>query len=356
MQRMNRPHPQSDSSGICVEKVKFPLSELRMLVKEEVKNAVKQNNTKLQVLAETVQQLQRDMDYEGSIQTLEARVEKITHRAERALSALKSEKKCRRLLTSFVDDEVVIIDGEDETRPQKKYKRRKSKTNVDITEATIEELNAQKEAVMNALKNLCRMAPTPRPLTPESEPRTTQMKESVFPCHSSSPPHKNPAVKSTSADICKTEPLPAPVSEPATLQIKESVSQCCSNDSLQANPRKKEPSYPPLPINPFPSNLPMEALSYNIPPKLTVSLALIKLPPSLSVMWTGNENELSLPPMENYSVFLTVEKIKGSGVFPEWRLLGNVAAKSLPQYITITKYKPGYKLCVAVVGKDSFGR
>ncbi|XP_077590716.1 activating transcription factor 7 interacting protein 2 [Stigmatopora nigra] len=361
---MKRPHPRSASSGTCDEKIEFAQSELQMLVKEEVHNAVRQNNIKLQVLAETIQQMQRDMDFEGSIQQLEARVEKITHRAERVLSAMKSEKKFRRLLTSVVDEEVVIID--DETVPKKKIKSEIG-NKLDVAETTAEELNSQKEAVMTALANLCKMrSPSPQPSRTqppsiESEPPNAQIKEEpVSPCRSSSSPHTNPATESTLAHLCKTQPFPTPEREPCgkppTMQMKKSMAPGCSNDSLQTNPNKNELSYPPLPMNPFPSNLPMTALSYNIPSKLTVSMAFIKMPASISVMWNGNEKELSQPPMESYSVFLTVEKIKGSDVFPEWRLLGNVAARTLPQYITITKYKPGHKLCVAVTGKDIFGR
>ncbi|XP_077475658.1 activating transcription factor 7 interacting protein 2 isoform X2 [Stigmatopora argus] len=361
---MKQPHPRSASSGTCDEKIKFAQSELQMLVKEEVHNAVKQNNIKLQVLAETIQQVQRDMDIEGSIQQLEARVEKITHRAERVLSAMKSEKKFRRLLTSVVDEEVVIIDCDDKTVPKKKFKSgigKKKSCILDLTETTAEELKSQKEAVMTALANLCKMrSPSPQPSPsqpPTVESENAQIKEEpVSPCRSSSSPHTNPATESTLTYICKTQPFPTPEREPPTMQMKKSMVPGCSNDSLQTNPNKNELSYPPLPMNPFPSNLPMTALSYNIPSKLTVSLAFIKMPASISVMWNGNEKELSQPPMESYSVFLTVEKIKGSDVFPEWRLLGNVAARSLPQYITITKYKPGHKLCVAVAGKDIFGR
>ncbi|XP_061604852.1 activating transcription factor 7-interacting protein 2 [Phyllopteryx taeniolatus] len=308
---MKRFCPNSDSSGSCEKKIKFSQSELQMLVKEEVQKEVKKNNDKLEVLSKTIQQLQRDVDYEGSIEKLEARIEKISKKAEKALTAMKSNKKFQSLLPSFLNDEVITIDCDDETVPQKINTSRRNKKRQENKKNVLDkDFNIQKQAIMNALADLCRTLPPP---TPESKPLTTQRKE-------------------------------------------ESVSPCQSNNPQNTNPQQKELPYPPLPMNPFPSNLAMEALSYNVPQKLVVHLALIKEPVSLSVMWNGEEKAVSQPPMESYSIFLTTEKVKGSGVFPAWRLLGNVVAKSLPMYVSIKKYKAGYKLCVAVVGKDIYGR
>ncbi|XP_051904118.1 epithelial membrane protein 2 isoform X2 [Hippocampus zosterae] len=284
----------SDSSASCEKKIKFSQSELQMLVEEEVQKAIQKIATKMHILDESIQQLQQDMGFEESIQKLEERIEKITRRAEKALTAIKSEKKTS-LPSSYDDNEVMIsIDCDDDTESQKinmsrmKKERQENKNDwLDATENIQKELNKSKQGL--------------------------------------------PPMLSTFADLCKSRSPPIPEN-------------------------KNESWYPPLPINPLPSKLSMEAVLYNVPQKVTVQLALIDQPASLSVMWTGEEDELSLPPMQSYSVFLTMEKVKGSGIFPAWRLLGNVDAKSLPMWVSITKYKPGHELCVAVVGKDIYGR
>ncbi|XP_072298707.1 activating transcription factor 7-interacting protein 1-like [Eucyclogobius newberryi] len=119
----------------------------------------------------------------------------------------------------------------------------------------------------------------------------------------------------------------------------------------------EEVPYPPLPELPFPSMLSLEAVNYNVPPRLKVDLALIKNPsPQLSVVWTLDEDDSNAPPMDSYSIYHTTELATGSSMFDEWQKIRDVEAMALPMFYPHIKYRPGYKICVSVVGKDKFGR
>ncbi|XP_049600857.1 uncharacterized protein atf7ip2 isoform X2 [Syngnathus scovelli] len=224
------------SSGSCGKNIKLSQSE---------------------VLAQT------DLDYDQAIQKFEKRFEKITKRAERALTALRSNKKFQSLLPSSDDDEVIMIDCDNELVPQQKSSRKEEReengySNVlDTTENIQKELNQTKQAL--------------------------------------------PHIMNTLTEECDGQSAPSPKSKPLTTPMnEESISGCHGNNIQQTNPQQNESGYPPLPINPFPANLTMEALSYNIPDKVNVQLALIENPPSLSVMWTAEEIKLSLPQIQSY--------------------------------------------------------
>ncbi|XP_061837582.1 uncharacterized protein atf7ip2 isoform X2 [Nerophis lumbriciformis] len=298
---MKRLLPESDylENG----KKRFSKSELEAVIEREIRKVVNSNNSRLQILAETIQQLQHDIDYGSTMQKLEARIETITRRAKAALAAAETKKK-----RSVKDSEIINIDSDDNSMPET-IDTSKDKTKnylIGIMESTTSSLKRiqAENTVMSALENLCKAAsPPPQHQMPEEHP-----------------------------------------SQPNISGVQHAPSQ------------QDEPPYPPLPLNAFPSMLNMEAASYNIPEKVKVHLALIKHPATLSVMWNLDEKDASPPPMESYSIFITAEKVKGSQVFPAWKKLGTVVAKSLPMCVAITKYRSGHRLCVAVVGKDIYGR
>ncbi|KAG8007123.1 Activating transcription factor 7-interacting protein 1 [Nibea albiflora] len=163
--------------------------------------------------------------------------------------------------------------------------------------------------------------------------------------------------------------------DPPDAQEKENVEDCkkfeepkaervkaeCISPGHSSSPKHTEAKqdtlpYPRLPPTPLPSNLSTEAALYNIPQRPVVQLALIKNPRSLSLLWKLEEDDPCAPPMDSYSILLTTEKVKGSGIFPKWNTLDEVKAIPLPMCVMVTKFKAGHKVCVAVVGKDKFGR
>ncbi|XP_061905448.1 uncharacterized protein atf7ip2 isoform X2 [Entelurus aequoreus] len=241
---MKRLLPESDypENG----KRRFSKSELEAVMEREIQKAVHSNNSRLQILTETIQQLQHEIDYGSTMQKLEARIETIKRRAKAALAAAETKKK-----RSVKDSEIINIDSDDNSMPETIDKRKK-KTNylIEIMESTTSSLKRIQagNTVMSALENLCKAAsPPPQRQMPEEHP-----------------------------------------SQPNISGVQQAPAQ------------QDEPPYPPLPLNAFPSVLNMEAASYNIPEKVKVHLALIKHPATLSVMWNLDEEDASPPPMESY--------------------------------------------------------
>uniref|UniRef100_A0A8D3A812 Activating transcription factor 7-interacting protein Fn3 domain-containing protein n=1 Tax=Scophthalmus maximus TaxID=52904 RepID=A0A8D3A812_SCOMX len=337
LDEMKRLPSTPTSSGANHKKIKVSQSEVQTLIEQEVHSAVKTNETKLQCLIETIENLDRGVDFECTIQKLETRINTLTKRTEAALAHMtKTQKKSQH--PSPVNVDIIRIDSEDEaveTVSQSKEsmdRTGKSGEFLQVMETTKEEMmkmRADNEAWEAAMEDLREISAPPVP-TPQGSPEC----------------NKN-------VDKSRTTEEP----EAATMRVESPSS---GRDNIPkhtgSGQRNVKLLYPPLPSTTVPSVLDSEAASFNIPQGPEVHLALIRDPPGLSVLWKVVEEDPCAPPMDSYSIFMTSEKVKGSGVFRKWKMLGEVKAITLPMCVMVTKYKPGHKVCVAVVGKDTFGR
>ncbi|XP_040917612.1 activating transcription factor 7-interacting protein 2 isoform X1 [Toxotes jaculatrix] len=349
---MKRLPSMSDSSGSSDKKIKISQSEVQRLIEQEVRSAAKNNEIKLQGLIETIQKQDRAVDYESSIQKLEARMKTLTKRAEAALAyATKTQKKSPH--PSLVNMDANRTGPEDETmetisQVDKKCTDFMDKSGdlfqmMETTTKVLMKMRTDNEALTAAIANL-REKPPPPLLAPFGSPECKGPIRFV---------KKEPEEEQKENSTNKCKRLEESKAEMAKVQR---VSPSNSNIPRHTRSEKDKLLYPPLPSTTFPSTLNMEAASYNIPQRPEVHLALIRNPAGLSVLWKVEEEDPSAPPMDSYSIFMTTEKVKGSSVFPNWNLLGEVTAITLPMCVMIRKYKPGHKVCVAVVGKDKFGR
>ncbi|XP_067333342.1 activating transcription factor 7-interacting protein 2 [Channa argus] len=341
------------SSGAGEQKIGFSQSEVQKLIKEEIHSAIKSNETKLQGLIESVQQLACGVDCDRSIHKLEARINMVTKKAEAALAYLTRTQK-KTPLPSLVNVHVIGEDSGDDlvnTTPQNK----KSMNSMDkdgellqmmeTTKKALKRMRADNEALTAAIADLSDESPPPV-LTPYGSPNCKGLA-----CFIKKEPKDEQEKENDTKELKQFE-------EPKTKRMKvEHISSDRSQTPKHPGPAQQEKlSYPPLPSTTFPSPLKMEATSYNLPQRPEVHLALIREPPGLSVLWKVEKEDPCAPPMDSYTVYMTTEKVKGSGVFPDWKIIGEVKAITLPMCVMITKYKLGHKLCVAVVGKDTFGR
>ncbi|XP_078125801.1 activating transcription factor 7 interacting protein 2 isoform X2 [Sander vitreus] len=349
---MKRLPSRPASSGASDKKMKLSQSKVQTLVEQEVYAAVKKNETKLQGL---IEQLDPPVDYESSIQKLEARINTVTKRAEAAIAYMTKTQEMSPLPSLF-NVKFISADFEEETQETRSQTDEKNMCNsrelfkmMESTNKALKKMHADKAALKDAIADFSEEQPPPV-LTPYGSPEckglTRFIKQEPDDEHIEDKQEKNNHVESKQCE------------EPKAKRIKE---ECLSPPGSSNYPKhtyfeQDRPSYPPLPSTPFPSILSMEAALYNIPQRLVVRVALIRHPPGLSVLWNVEEEDPSAPPMDSYSVFMTMEKVKGSNVFPNWRTAGEVKAIPLPTCVLITKYKPGHRMCVAVVGKDKFGR
>ncbi|KAM4530304.1 uncharacterized protein atf7ip2 isoform 3-T5 [Odontesthes bonariensis] len=373
---MKRLPPTSASAETSDLKTK---SEVQTLIEREVHRAVAENETKLQGLSETIQQLNNDVSLDISIKNLEARIDTVSRRAEVALSYIRKTQK-KSPLPSLVNVDIIRGNPEDDAMETVSWSKAPTdKKRVDCT-AKSEELFRIMETTKYALKRIRRdkeaITTAIADMSPENPPPILSHKYSYEGTTSSVAdfnPDQPPPVLSRNGfpermdfkkepedhEEIESDDQKVRQFEPEAKRLKEdcaSPDHSCSTGHREKDTQQDWLYYPPLPPTTFPSVLSIDAASYSIPQKLEVNLALIRNPTRLSVLWNVTEEDPSAPPMESYSIFLTMENVKESGVFPDWHTYDKVQAKALPMCALIKKYKPGHKVCAAVLGKDVFGR
>lgn len=420
--------PSTSASTGAGGQIQFSQSEVQALVKQEVRSAVQKNEARLQCLIETFQQLDNGLNYGKSIQNLEARINRVSKKAEAAISYV-TKTQMQRPPPCSVNEDIISIDSEDEsteTTSQNKKSRDSAARTGDVmkmmktTKKALKKVHGFYEALTDATedsekkfppvfnshnrveckgstknkpkKSICNAAikaelnqeqppqvcsPSGSPehkKTIKKEPEESALSEAFTPAFAELQKHHPPvhAPKGSSewkglVKVIKEEPEDSHTRENNNKEFEEPEAKKVKVEPVSPDLTKSPShtdrdtvqrgnSFPRLPDPTFPSVLSMEAASYSIPQKLEVQLALIKNPTSLSVLWKLAEEVASPPPMDSYTIFLTMEKTKGSGIFPDWKVLGEVKAIELPMCVLIRKHKPGHKVCAVVVGKDVFGR
>ncbi|KAG7283534.1 hypothetical protein CRUP_012594 [Coryphaenoides rupestris] len=340
-------------------KMTFSKAEVREMVKTEVQNAKKQSHAQLDGLLETIQQLSNDTHYERAVGQLEIQIEKLKRRADAAidhvmkLDANSSQdtpqlKIPRPSTAGTAKSKVSRSDLGDDSALTASHSKHSS---VNTGDTAVKDNRKLLQAMEATRSTMIMMQANNEAL---KSIRDDFKEETSTPCegHKFDEMHAVPIEEwDRMLAVVKEEPQEQPI----CMNIEtEPLDQ--DESSSHKHPEQKASVYPPLPDRPFPSILNMEAASYNIPSRLGLKLALIRKPPGLSVLWNVEEEDPSAPPMDSYSVYMSVEKEKGGGVFPEWITLGEVNAIPLPMCIMIVKFKPGFKTCFVVVGKDVFGR
>ncbi|XP_004560761.2 activating transcription factor 7 interacting protein 2 isoform X1 [Maylandia zebra] len=351
------------SAGADNMKMDFSQSEVQKLMEQEVPSATE---TKLQGLIESIQKLEHGVNFERSIEKLEARVKILSKRAEAAIDYVTKMQKKNAAPT-------LVSRTNSEERDMEAVSQNATKNGglfqmMEITRQTLKKMRADGKALMAAMADLNEEQRPPTPNSPLEYEETTR--RGVKRTHEAATPDSNeerlPPVLTPQRPFQlkheytakqEKENSEEEFEEPKHRKVKtECVSSVATRSPSHTDSEQNGLSLPPLPSRPFPSVLNMEAASYSIPQKLEVNLALIRNPSGLSILWKVLEEDPSAPPMDSYTIFLTMEKVKGSGAFPDWNILGEVKALNLPMCVLVRKYKPGHRVCAAVVGKDVFGR
>ncbi|KAM9392225.1 uncharacterized protein atf7ip2 [Pholidichthys leucotaenia] len=353
-------------------KIKIFKSKVQKLIEREVSSAV--NETKIQELIESIQQQDNEIDYGSAIQKLETRINTLSKRAEAALAyMIKTQKKSP--LFSIVNVDVMGGDQEGEST-EKSCEDKRSKNCVaevgeifEIMEKTKKaaiKMRADNTALTATIADLIEEQHMDQKKAPKRSHEDSVDSNKEQPSSDTGPNSRHNhedcglVIKEESDDWQENNSHNKVLNESGEQQAKKVKEECCSpqkNDLEHKGDKKQDkPLYPPLPPIMFPSNLAKEAELYCPPQKVKVNMAIVRNPPGLSLMWTVSEIDPSAPPMDSYFVCLTMEKVKGSGVFPDWQILHEVKAVEFPMCVLVKKYKPGHKLCAVVVGKDVFGR
>ncbi|XP_029997996.1 activating transcription factor 7-interacting protein 2 isoform X2 [Sphaeramia orbicularis] len=332
---MKRYRPASPAASY--ENITISQSKMQKLIQQEVNNALKKKETRLDTLLATIQELDCRIDFESSLQKLEAQVKKVTKRSEAVLAHLTKTQKKDPLEFCNVA-EINSINPEEEAMETVSYNDTNTASCTDFMEKS-KELSAIMETTTTVLLNMradnTALNAAIADLTADPPPPVLTPCEQVIAIRVKTEPEDDTEFGNT-----PEEPLKVPKVEPFCPDYEEEA----------------ELSHPPLPPLLFPLTLSPEAASYNVPQRLTVKLALIKRPACLSVLWSVDEDDPLAPPMDSYSVYMSTEKVKGSNIFPYWKLLETVKAVPLPMFKMVTDYQPGHKVCVVVVGKDIFDR
>ncbi|XP_020775580.2 activating transcription factor 7-interacting protein 2-like [Boleophthalmus pectinirostris] len=326
-------------SASSEQKIRISKRELEQLVEEEVACAIKKEESNLDALIKNIQQqLGEGLNYEASIKTLQVRMMAVTQRAEEALAHIAQNPTLSLGDTSMIQSQTVKTEKIEKTELLDPDNVTVSSVSefMEKTTKNFERLHADNAALKAAFEDIKeRTTPSPKINVFEGLAKLIHIKKEPAE-HSEDPNSSLKAIK----------------------RIKEEP--CSAEVNRQPKRIKSEPEevpYPPLPPLPFPYSIPLEAAKYNMPPRVKVDFAMIKNPsPQLSLVWSQEQDEPNNSLMDTYSIYITTEVSPGTGVFDVWQKLVELTAEPLPMFYTYVKFKPGHKICVSVVGKDTFGR
>uniref|UniRef100_A0A3P9KPF9 Activating transcription factor 7 interacting protein 2 n=1 Tax=Oryzias latipes TaxID=8090 RepID=A0A3P9KPF9_ORYLA len=379
--KLDNSTPASPST-IPIDLKRFSQSEVQKLIKKEVHMAVKRKEMQLQGLIDSIKKINHEADLE--IQKLQAQIDTVSIKVDKAFAYLTSQSKCPPpvdIIRQDLDDITMETSSQNEMLELKTTKNGETLQIIDEIKNALERLRSEKDASVSGLN----AEAFPPFLTPYSsrlkkctdmktlekedlqqdreklkqsdEPKAKKIK--ADPLESNSPVKTKQANNLIVKEESHTDETLEQFDEPKANLIKiECNPPECSLATKENNGRSDQEllSYPPLPPVPFPLFLNIKAASYSIPQKLAVDVALIRNPTGLSVSWDVMDEDPCAPPMESYTIFLTMEKVKGSGIFPDWQTYNKMEAKTLPMCALIKNYIPGHRVCLAVMGKDKFGR